>query len=164
MPLTPLLFFRILTCPSPRRPRFSVAKRPHTACKHALVAQNASSSEGCSDDGIMDSETPGTCACPAISPFSLLTSSVTRDESSIQATDVGSILARIHADGKSSSAASQDFMRTATITPAESAHITVLDEVDDNSPDKALITDLAARARHLAHASSLRTPAAPDCG
>ena len=47
-------------------------------------------------------------------------------------------------------------MRTAIITPAESVHITVLDEGDDNSPDKALITDLAARARHLAHASRLR--------
>ena len=51
-------------------------------------------------------------------------------------------------------------MRTATITPAEAAHITVLDEGDDNLADEALITDLAARARHLARASRLRTPAA----
>jgi len=53
---------------------------------------------------------------------------ILRDESSIQATDIGSIPVRIHAKGKSLSVALQDLMQTATIAPAESAHITVLND------------------------------------
>jgi hypothetical protein len=158
VPLTPLLFFRIITCPSPRRPRFSVAKRLHTTCKHALVAQNASRSEGRSDDGIMNFEAPGTCACPAISPFSILTSSSVTKALSRPLTLAAFPFA--YTPMESPRLRRQDLMQRATITPAESAHITVLDEGDDNSLDKALTTGLAARARHLAHASSLRTPAA----
>jgi hypothetical protein len=42
---------------------------------------------------------------------------------SIQAIDIGSIPVCIYAKGKSSSVALQDIMQTATITPAESAHM-----------------------------------------
>ena len=93
----------------------------------ALMAQIASSSEGHSDNWIMDSEAPQNMCVPCDIPI-FPTDIILCDESSIQATDVGSIPVHIHAEGKSSSVALQDLMRTATIAPAESAHITVLDD------------------------------------
>ena len=96
----------------------------------ALTSQIASSSEGRSDDWIMDSEAPrnGRNMCVPCDIPIFPTDIILRDESSIQATDVGSIPVRIHVEGKSSSVALQDLMRAATIAPAESAHITVLDD------------------------------------
>ena len=93
----------------------------------ALMAQIASSSEGCSDNWIMDSEAPQNMCVPYYIPI-FPTDIILCDESSIQATDIGSIPVRIHADGKSLSVVLQDLMWTATITPAKLAHITVLDD------------------------------------
>ena len=93
----------------------------------ALMAQIMSSSKGHSDDWIMDSKAPQNMCVPCDIPI-FPTDIIPHDESSIQATDVGSIPVHIHAEGKSLSMALQDLMWTATITLAELAHITVLDD------------------------------------
>ena len=90
----------------------TVSPLPNARIPHANMP--TSSSEGRSDDWIMDSEALwNMCVLCDIPLFP--TDIILHDENSIQATDVGSIPVRIHAKGKSSSAALQDLMQTATI-------------------------------------------------